>query len=89
MGIKTLFRIFTPENKAAVAAVFIFWSILIAFAICSLSVKRRKFQCINGNRYVNARVYAWAFYLFIPVLPTTALMDNRPRSVFVGIELMA
>ena len=25
MGIKTLFRIFTPENKAAVAAVFIFF----------------------------------------------------------------
>jgi len=34
MGIKTLFRIFTPENKAAVAAVFIFFGLLIS--ICYL-----------------------------------------------------
>ena len=49
MEIKTLFRIFTPENKAAVAAVFIFWSINSVCYLFILYWNLGNFKAMKGR----------------------------------------
>ena len=62
MGIKTLFRIFTPENKAAVAAVFILIGLLISVCYLFLVLlKIANFQeCTLRISLVSVYAIAWA-----------------------------